>query len=179
MIALVEGLPTAIVAIVEAIPEICMAIIDTLMETDWLDVGVQLIKGIAEGLIDGVKNIGGKIKEACDGITDAFKEFFGIQSPSKLFKNEVGTYLAEGLGEGFTAQMGKVSKAMIESVPTDFGNVNIGVKSNYNGAYGSGGAGQNGGGIVFNQYNTSPQSLDAATINRQTRQGLQLAYIMR
>lgn len=180
-VALIEGIPTAIVSIVEAVPEICMAIINTLMETDWLDVGVQLIKGIANGLIEGVKNVGGLIAEACSGIFDAVTGFFGIESPSKLFKNEVGVYLAEGLGEGFTSQMSKVSKAMVQAVPTDFGDVSIGYKGSYSGGYNggySGGAGQ-GGGIVFNQYNTSPKALSAAEINKNTRQSLQLAYCMR
>ena len=119
--------------------------------------------------------------EACSGIFDAVTGFFGIESPSKLFKNEVGVYLAEGLGEGFTSQMSKVSKAMVQAVPTDFGDVSIGYKGSFSGGYNggnSGGAGQ-GGGIVFNQYNTSPKALSAAEINKNTRQSLQLAYCMR
>ena len=177
-VALIEGIPQALVSIVAAVPQICTAIIDTLMETDWLDVGVQIIKGIASGLIDGVKNVGNLIAEACGGILDSVQSFFGIASPSKLFKNEVGAYLAEGLGEGFTAQMSKVSKAMVNAVPTDFGNINVGYNSSYSASGNSGGGAGTGGSIVFNQYNSSPKALSRSDIARQTRQQLQLASIL-
>ncbi len=81
-IALVTGIPDALVTIIAAIPQINAAIVDTLMSTDWLDVGKQLIEGIGNGLTEGVKGIGGKIKEACSGIVDGIKDFFGVDTSS-------------------------------------------------------------------------------------------------
>ena len=52
---------------------------------------------------EGIKNakdwLIGKVKEWCGNILDGIKSFFGIHSPSKVFKDEIGTNLALGLGE--------------------------------------------------------------------------------
>jgi hypothetical protein len=53
-------------------------------------------------------------------VTNWFKNLFGIESPSKLFKNLIGKNLALGLGEGFTDEMKSVSEEMAVSVPTEF-----------------------------------------------------------
>lgn len=120
IVELAKGLPIAIPALIKAIPQIQKAVIDALLNTNWLDVGVQILKGIAEGLVEGLKSINDVIKEVSDGVVNKFKSFFGIQSPSKLFKNEVGKYLASGLGAGFDDEMKNVSKNMTAAVPTNF-----------------------------------------------------------
>ena len=59
---------------------------------------------------------------------------FGINSPSKLFKDEIGTTLALGIGEGFGDTMGDVSKEMASAIPTEFDtNVSVNSKSGTNG----------------------------------------------
>lgn len=118
--ALAEGLPKACFKIVAAIPEIVSAIWDTLKETDWKQLGIDLVRGIADGLVDGVNFIWDKICEMGNKIMDKVKSFFGIKSPSRLFKKEVGTYLAQGLGVGFVDEMDKVTKDMQNALPTSF-----------------------------------------------------------
>lgn len=125
------------------------------------------IKGIADDMIEAVSSIGSAIKEVGNGLVEGFKDFFGIASPSKLFRDEVGTYLAEGIGAGFTRGMKDVTADMVDAVPTDF-DIDAKVGSN------SGGNSKN---IVFNQYNTSPKSLSRAEIHRDTMQALQLASV--
>ena len=90
------------------------------MEQDWLQIGKDILGGIAQGLIEGVKAIGNVIKKVAGGIVDGFKSFFGIKSPSKLFEKTVGENLALGIGEGFTGKMKAVTKQMTDAVPTDF-----------------------------------------------------------
>ena len=118
--ALAEGLPKACFKIVAAIPEIVSAIWDTLKETDWKQLGIELVRGIADGLVDGVDFIWDKICEMGNKIMDKVKSFFGIKSPSRLFKKEVGTYLAQGIGVGFADEMDKVTKDMQNALPTSF-----------------------------------------------------------
>jgi len=77
-----------------------------------------ILSGIGKGLIDGVKNIGGAIKEAAGGLVDGFKSFFGIASPSKLFRDVIGANLAAGIGEGFVEEMDSISGDMNKAVPT-------------------------------------------------------------
>ena len=51
---------------------------------------------------------------------DSVKDFFGIHSPSRLMRDEVGTYLAQGIGVGFEEEMGDVTKSMQGMLNTDF-----------------------------------------------------------
>lgn len=115
--SIVSGLIKAIPELWKAVPKLVKAIIDKFKETDWLQVGKDLIAGIGKGLVDGVKNIGGSIKDAAGGLVDSVKGFFGIHSPSRLFRDQIGENLALGIGEGFTDGMGDVSKSMQRAIP--------------------------------------------------------------
>ena len=77
---------------------------------------------MVEGIWKGIKNAGkwilDQISGFCKGIVDAIKGFFGIHSPSKLFKDQVGKNLALGIGEGFSDEMADVTKEMQSALPT-------------------------------------------------------------
>jgi len=172
IVALAQGLPQAIPAIVEAMPVIIGAIIDTIFQTDWLDIGIQIIKGIGNGLVEGVKSIGSQIASVGDSIANEFKNFFGIHSPSRLFRDEIGTYLAQGIGVGFSQEMISVTKSMQKSLPTSF-NTDVSLNAKNSGNI----SGQSLSGINFNQYNYSPKALSRFEIYKQTQTGLQLARL--
>ena len=116
------GLIQAIPKILENIPQIIKSISDGLLNgiKDLKDVGKNLIKGLWEGM-SGIKDwLWDKVKGMLNGLTDKIKGFFGIHSPSTLFKDEIGENLALGLGEGFTDTMKNVSNDMQNSIPTEF-----------------------------------------------------------
>ena len=117
IMALAEGLIKAIPELVLALPKVVKAIVDGIINTDWLKVGKDIISGIGNGLVEGVKNIGGAIKEAGGKLLDGFKGLFGIHSPSKVFADVIGANMALGIGEGFADQMGTVEKMMGKTVP--------------------------------------------------------------
>lgn len=120
IIALASGLPQAIPQVVMAIPQIITAIINALMEQDWLQVGIDIVRGLADGLIDGVNIIWDKIKEMASSLLSGIKNALGIHSPSKLFRDKVGIFLAQGVGVGFVDEMDKVTKDMQNALPTSF-----------------------------------------------------------
>ena len=120
IIALASGLPQAIPQVVMAIPQIITAIINALMEQDWLQVGIDIVRGLADGLIDGVNVIWDKIKEMASSLLSSIKSALGIHSPSKLFRDKVGIFLAQGVGVGFVDEMDKVTKDMQNALPTSF-----------------------------------------------------------
>lgn len=111
----------------EKLKEAFAKIIDNFTEliTPALDIGKNIIEGVANGIKEGVKKVKDKIKSACTELLDGVKEFFGIHSPSTVFKDQVGENLAAGLSEGFTEKMGKLSGEMSDAVPSDY---EIGVK---------------------------------------------------
>ena len=116
--SLSSGLIRAIPQLLLAVPKLVKALIDGILNTDWLQVGKDIIAGIGDGLLNGVKSIGGAIKDAAGGVVDGFKDFFGIHSPSRLFRDKIGTQLAAGIGVGFSGAMPAVVRDMERAIPT-------------------------------------------------------------
>ncbi|MEL7568956.1 MAG: hypothetical protein AAGU14_00165 [Eubacteriaceae bacterium] len=85
-----------------------------------VQVGTNLVHGIWNGIKDGATWLWDKIKGWCNDIVTKIKNFFGIESPSKVMKNTVGKNLALGIGDGFSSTMSKVSVDMAKSIPASF-----------------------------------------------------------
>ena len=131
IIKLSEGLIKAIPQLVSKIPEIIGSIVNGFGRSFSVmsDIGLNLVKGIWNGISDATGWILGKIKGFGQSIVDGIKSFFGIHSPSRLFKEEIGKNLALGVGEGFTDNMDGVVKDMQNSLPTNF---DLGVNTSIN-----------------------------------------------
>lgn len=63
-------------------------------------IGSDIVKGLWNGINDMASWIGGKIKGFGNNVLSGIKDFFGIASPSKVMRDEVGRFLAEGIGIG-------------------------------------------------------------------------------
>ena len=87
VVALAAGLIQAIPQLVAAIPQLIAAIVDTIMSTNWLQVGWDIVKGIGKGLLDGIKGIFGGGGE------------------------EGGAAVATGAASGMTSNLGTVTAA--------------------------------------------------------------------
>lgn len=85
-----------------------------------LSIGKDIIKGLWNGLSNAKDWLWGKVKGLMKTLTNKIKDFFGIHSPSTLFRDEVGTNLALGLGEGFSDTMKNVTRDMTQAIPTEF-----------------------------------------------------------
>jgi hypothetical protein len=70
---------------------------------------------IIDGIVSGIKSAGSAIWAALKGViggaVDSVKDFLGISSPSKLFRNEVGEQMAAGTAAGVDAGAGDVAEA--------------------------------------------------------------------
>lgn len=69
---LAQGLISAIPQLISAIPQVVSSMIDTIMSTDWLAVGSQIVSAIGEGIFGGLAGIGGKIGNFFGSISDWF-----------------------------------------------------------------------------------------------------------
>ena len=83
------------------------------------EAGLELVHGLWEGIKGAGAWLWEQLSGWASGIVGDIKDFFGIQSPSKVFAG-IGGYLAEGLGVGFEKEMDAVSRQMREAVPTQF-----------------------------------------------------------
>lgn len=126
MYGLSSGLIKAIPDLLKAIPQIWGAIWDAITEVDWLELGGNILKGIANGLIEGVSAIWDTVQDVAGQIWDGFKDFFGINSPSKLMRDTVGKFLLPGVAVGMEDTTGDTADdlnrsldAMMDKVDTD------------------------------------------------------------
>lgn len=115
---LAVGLVKAIPQLVSKIPDIIWAITNGLGAAvgEVFQIGKNLVEGLWNGINNMVGWIGSKIGEFGNNIVNNLKSFFGIASPSKLLRDKVGKYLAEGIGEGFSDKIGEVEKSMIKEM---------------------------------------------------------------
>lgn len=138
---LIKGLGQTVPNLLKEIPKIVGKIIKGFAEGGWKTVGQDIIKGIVNGFTSMGNFIWDAIKKVGSSMLDGIKSFFGIKSPSRVMKNQVGTYLAEGIGIGFEDTMKNVSKDMANAIPTDFDTtINANYKSS---SYGSNGYSSN------------------------------------
>lgn len=84
---------------------------DVLQNTDWESLGKAILDGIFSGLLGVDFDFYDYLDEFGDNWVSGIKDIFGIHSPSKLMRDEVGKYLALGIGEGFAENMPDVGKA--------------------------------------------------------------------
>ncbi|MGN1165070.1 MAG: phage tail tape measure protein [Lachnospiraceae bacterium] len=68
---------------------------------NWASVGRAVITGIANGITRAVGTIVSAAKKAAKSALNAAKNFLGIHSPSTVFRDQVGKYMALGIGVGF------------------------------------------------------------------------------
>ena len=125
-------------------------------------IGTWLAENIINGLKDAFKNMGNVIfkpvEDFCDGVVGAFKDFFGIRSPSTVMRDQIGLMIGAGVAEGITDSIGAVERASAELS----GAVAVGGSASAGGSAG-------GGTVVFNQTINSPDPLSAGQIYRDTR----------
>lgn len=82
-----------------------------------LSIGSDIVRGLWNGINDMVGWIGEKIQGFGDSVLSGLKDFFGIASPSKLMRDKVGKYIAQGIGVGFESEMGNVARQMQDAMP--------------------------------------------------------------
>lgn len=88
--------------VVNDLPDVITDIVDKFAELpdDIMEVGENLVKGLWDGIISMKDWLLGKIGEFSDGVIEGFTSKFDINSPSKVMRDQVGRYIAEGVGVG-------------------------------------------------------------------------------
>lgn len=99
---------------------------------DLLKAGVDIVKGLWNGIKSASSWLMDRIKEWCDGIVGGIKRFFKIGSPSKVMADEVGTFMAEGIGVGFEKEIPQVQKEMRNALSDLSANVRTSMNPNVN-----------------------------------------------
>lgn len=80
-----------------------------------VSLGSDVVKGLWNGISNMSKWIANKIKGFGESVVNGLKKFFKISSPSKLFRDQIGKFLAMGLGEGFENAMPDTVSGMVSA----------------------------------------------------------------
>lgn len=99
----VSGIVQSIPSIVSKVMEVGSRILSTIgsIPGKMLDVGKNIIQGLWNGIGGSVDWLIGKIKGFCNDALGAIKGFFGIASPAKRLRDEVGRWLPRGIVVGW------------------------------------------------------------------------------
>lgn len=95
------GLIQAVPQLISKIPSIISQVKNSFTSVDWGSVGMNVIKGIANGLKGAAGAIVEAAKGAAESALNAAKNALGIHSPSRVFRDQVGKMMALGMGIGF------------------------------------------------------------------------------
>ena len=131
IMALAEGLIKYVPEMISRIPQIIKSIVEALKQgvSDFINIGINLIKGLWQGISDTKTWLINKIKGIGKTITSAIKSVFGIHSPSRVFRDEIGKNLALGLGEGFDKEMDNVYRDMQRAIDLETGKMSANVQA--------------------------------------------------
>ena len=136
---LAQGLIEAIPRLVVRLPEIIGAIVKGLLNglAAIGEVGVQLVRGLWDGISSSATWLWNKLSVWCDDILGWVLHLFGIDSPSKVFADEVGKFIPPGITLGVEQAMPRAMRDMgkqlsaLSAIPmpgsttTNLGGVNI------------------------------------------------------
>lgn len=100
--SLITALPQIISTIIASIPQIISSIVQAIVGArgQIVEAGRNLLTGMADGIGSAIGSVVARAREAASRVVSSVKGFFGIASPSKLFKNEIGKNLMLGLAGG-------------------------------------------------------------------------------
>lgn len=105
---LLAGIIQEVPDLIASIPGIIADIGSAFLDKDWAGIGWDIISGIGSGIVNAAENLVDAAVDAAKDAVDAVKGWLGIESPSRLMRDEVGKYMALGMGVGFE-----------DNVPTD------------------------------------------------------------
>ena len=138
-----------------------------------VEVGGNIVKGLWDGMCNMIGWLKRKIEDFGKSILDGIKGFFGIHSPSRLMRDEIGKYIPKGIAVGIEANsksvlntMKNLSADLVGTTKTTLLNSSKDLK--YDAKKPS---------VVYNFYqtNNSPKSLSRLEIYRQSKNLLQYA----
>jgi phage-related minor tail protein len=100
---IVTAFSTIVPLLIEGAQNLITKIIEKFQSIDWGEVGMNIVKGIANGITSAVSFIVDAARSAASAALEAAKGFLGIESPSTLFENEIGVNMGLGLVKGWNS----------------------------------------------------------------------------
>ena len=102
-LGILEGLWEAAPEIFNAITNVLGMVLGKMAELPhkMTELGMNIVVGLWEGISDMVSWVIDRLADFGDMIVGGLMDVFGIHSPSTVMRDQIGRYLAEGVGVGF------------------------------------------------------------------------------
>ena len=117
-----DGVVSGTLNVTQRISQVMESVISTIRNfyDAFYGAGAYCVRGIWDGFNDMRGWLEDKIRDMMEDMVDAVRDEMKIRSPSRVF-SKIGSFMAEGLGVGFEAQMRdverRVTKATAKTVP--------------------------------------------------------------
>lgn len=122
-LTLLKGLGTGLIngipSLLKNIPKIITNMVTSFKNNGisaFKDIGKNLMNGLWNGLKSTWEGLKNKVADFAGSIVSKFKSVFGIKSPSRLFRDEIGKQLSAGIGVGFEEELSNVYDNMQKAV---------------------------------------------------------------
>lgn len=106
---IIDNLPLIGEAAGKILSTVVQGIVD--LKQDLIETGWNIVTGIFEGIDEKREWFSGKVTGFFTGILDGVKNLLGIHSPSTVFRDEVGQYIALGVAAGIEDKKDEAVKA--------------------------------------------------------------------
>lgn len=145
--ALANGFISSVPRLIGAIPGMVGQIMRGFTSVNWGSVGLNIITGIATGIAGAAGRLVTAAVNAATNALNWVKRKLGIHSPSRVFRDQVGEMIGEGMAVGIDESASKVKKAagrLTGILPSQDASYSVGVANASRGvnaaAYGNGGS---------------------------------------
>lgn len=109
---LTNGIIANIPVLLSAASQCCSSFSESFGEIDWGTLGTNIINGIVAGISASASSIASAARQAAQSALDSAKSLLGIKSPSRVFRDQVGQMIGEGMALGIEDSESTVDKAM-------------------------------------------------------------------
>ena len=109
--ALANGFISSVPRLIGAIPGMVGQIMHGFTSVNWGSVGLNIITGIATGIAGAAGRLVTAAVNAANNALNWVKRKLGIHSPSRVFRDQVGEMIGEGMAVGIDESASKVRKA--------------------------------------------------------------------
>jgi hypothetical protein len=135
VVALATGVVSAIPEMLRSIGELINDVIKKFTETDWGQIGKDLVAGFKRGIENAWANLEKWFKNLFGDLVHIAKKILGIASPSKVFK-QFGKFVDEGLAIGLEENSDVAFKAVDKLSKGVRDGFDVSLGANYIGTYG-------------------------------------------
>lgn len=129
--ALIKGLGEMLSPLLEKAGNLLKSLIQKFKEgiAGIKEVGKQLISGLWSGIQEKWNSLKDKVESFGQGIVKKFKSVFGIKSPSRVFRDEIGKQLSAGIGVGFEDELSNVYNDMQKAIDLETSKMSANVQT--------------------------------------------------